>query len=354
LSLSFRPYVLGVLLTLASAMSVVSVAEAQTAASTAGQLGSRTLKVGATGGDVVALQELLVRTGFRTATDGQYGDGTRTAVARFQRAARLTVTGNANGPTIARLKLAANGRASINNGGYDVRGATRSKSLGDRIPLRRGMSGHDVKVLQDYLRRSGFRTSVDGQFGRGTRRVVKAFEASQELTTDGVVDANDIAQLRSLVEGDHTPAPAQPTAPAPLQPGQTATVGPDGLAIAPADAPDQVKAIIAAGNAIATKPYIYGGGHGKWDDAGYDCSGSVSYALHGAGLLEQALPSGSFMSWGEPGAGQWVTIYAHGSHMYMVVAGLRFDTSGRSKTGSRWQSDMRSPAGYTVVHPPGL
>ena len=123
---------------------------------------------------------------------------------------------------------------------------------------------------------------------------------------------------------------------------------------APAGAPPQVQQIIAAGNEIASKPYKYGGGHGKWDDSGYDCSGSVSYALHGAGLLDEALPSGSFVDWGDPGPGQWVTIYANGGHMYMVVAGLRFDTSGRSNHNTRWQSEQRSSDGYTVRHPPGL
>jgi hypothetical protein len=101
-------------------------------------------------------------------------------------------------------------------------------------------------------------------------------------------------------------------------------------------------------------PYIYGGGHGKWEDRGYDCSGSVSYALHGGGLLEQSMPSGGFTNWGAAGAGQWVTIYANSGHMYMVVAGLRFDTSGAKQTGSRWQTEQRPARGYTVRHPEGL
>jgi hypothetical protein len=137
--------------------------------------------------------------------------------------------------------------------------------------------------------------------------------------------------------------------------GGKARVLKSGLAIAPADAPPVVKRIIAAGNRIADKPYIYGGGHGKWNDAGYDCSGSVSYALHFAGLLKRSMPSGSFISgWGQPGPGKWVTTYAHGGHIYMVVAGLRFDTSGLSADGTRWHKDMRSPAGSTVRHPGGL
>ena len=149
-------------------------------------------------------------------------------------------------------------------------------------------------------------------------------------------------------------APPSASRPSVAPPTGKAIVGADGLAIAPADAPPQVKAIIDAGNRIATKPYKYGGGHGKWEDTGYDCSGSMSYAFHGAGMLDEALDSTGFMSWGEPGKGTWVTIYAKGSHAYMIVAGLRFDTSGRANQGTRWQEDMRSSSGYTVRHPEGL
>ncbi|MGB2711583.1 MAG: hypothetical protein WBC33_08695, partial [Conexibacter sp.] len=113
-----------------------------------------------------------------------------------------------------------------------------------------------------------------------------------------------------------------------------------------------VKAVIAAGNRIATKPYRYGGGHGRWEDAGYDCSGSVSYALHGGELLSTQLDSSGFMGWGARGRGRWITVYGNPGHAYMVVAGLRFDTSGASP--SRWQADMRSSAGYVVRHPAGL
>src|SRR5215211_3891816 len=135
---------------------------------------------------------------------------------------------------------------------------------------------------------------------------------------------------------------------------EKAYVTSQGRAVAPASAPDEVRAIIEAGNAIATKPYKYGGGHGRWIDTGYDCSGSISYALHGAGLLDTALDSTGFMSWGERGQGTWVSIYGNPSHAYMVVAGLRFDTSARGSTGSRWTDQMRSSNGYTVRHPTGL
>jgi hypothetical protein len=135
--------------------------------------------------------------------------------------------------------------------------------------------------------------------------------------------------------------------------GHTRIAG-DGLALIPADAPSAIKDLLGAGNEIATKPYIYGGGHGEWNDAGYDCSGSVSYALHGAGLLDRSMASGDFQTWGEPGPGRWITIYANGGHMFMVVAGIRFDTSGRTRFGTRWQADLRSQQGYTIRHPAGL
>ena len=115
-----------------------------------------------------------------------------------------------------------------------------------------------------------------------------------------------------------------------------------------------VRRVIAAGDRIATAPYSYGGGHGNWDAGAYDCSGSVSYALHGGGLIDVALDSSQLMSWGDPGPGRWITIYANPGHAYMTVAGRRFDTTGREQTGSRWQSELRDTSGYTVRHPRGL
>ncbi len=331
-----------------AAMAVVVPAASAAPAKNA-RLGQRTLRAGDHGADVRALQRALRRVGFKVTADGQYGAGTVRAVKRFQRSARLTPSGTAGRKTVAALRNATAGAAANTSGGYDpARASQKRGSLGDRIPLKRGMSGHDVKILQDFLTRAGQDVNVDGEFGTGTVRAVKAFETAQSRTVDGIVDAGDIDALRAAAGQGSSTQPAQ------LAPGDRAQVGSDGLAMAPANAPDQVKAIIAAGNEIATKPYRYGGGHGSWSDSGYDCSGSVSYALHGAGLLDQSMPSGGFTSWGDAGPGQWVTIYAKSSHMYMVVAGLRFDTSGRSTAGTRWQADMRSASGYTVRHPAGL
>jgi hypothetical protein len=133
-----------------------------------------------------------------------------------------------------------------------------------------------------------------------------------------------------------------------------ATALPNGVALPPLEAPEEVKQIIEAGNAIARSPYLWGGGHGKWLDKGYDCSGSVSFALAAAGLLSGPLASGPLMSWGKPGRGKWVTIYANQGHVFMEVAGIRFDTSGQRVSGSRWQNAMRPTGGFVARHPEGL
>ena len=133
-----------------------------------------------------------------------------------------------------------------------------------------------------------------------------------------------------------------------------ASLSPDGLAGVPSSAPHAVEAIIRAANAVALLPYVYGGGHARWEDSAYDCSASVSFALAAAGYLKGPLDSTSFMSWGKPGPGKWVTIFANAGHAWMMVAGLRFDTSGLRIDGSRWTAQPRSTAGFVLRHPPGL
>jgi hypothetical protein len=129
-----------------------------------------------------------------------------------------------------------------------------------------------------------------------------------------------------------------------------------GELIPPKSAPPKVVAVIEAANKIRTKPYIYGGGHASFSSTGYDCSGSVSFALHGGKFLESPLPSGPMMSWGEEGEGRWITIYANGGHAYMTVAGYRFDTSGDEgeETGPRWHEELRDNVGFVARHPLGF
>jgi cell wall-associated NlpC family hydrolase len=129
----------------------------------------------------------------------------------------------------------------------------------------------------------------------------------------------------------------------------------DGTAVAPLGAPDEVQSIVAAANAIAKFPYIWGGGHGSFVARGYDCSGSLNYAFKAAGLVNTTMVSGEYAKWGDSGPGKWVTIYANGGHVFMVVGGVRYDTSFRDgPRGTRWQTAKRSLAGFEVRHPPGL
>ena len=128
----------------------------------------------------------------------------------------------------------------------------------------------------------------------------------------------------------------------------------DGKAYAPRNAPIPVKRAIAAGNRLQNKPYKWGGGHRRLDDTGYDCSGAVSYVLREAGLLRTNLVSKGFFAYGEPGHGKWITIYVRKGHVFIVVAGLRLDTGGGSRSGPRWKPESRSAKGHAMRHPRGF
>jgi hypothetical protein len=163
-----------------------------------------------------------------------------------------------------------------------------------------------------------------------------------------------LGTLLATVDADAETGGFSATPPAEAPPANAAMSSDRRTAVAPAGAPEHVVAAIAAANRITSKPYKWGGGHASWRDSGYDCSGTVSYVLHAAGLLRTARDSTGLMSYGRRGKGEWITVYAHGSHAYMIVAGLRFDTSGRGEEGPRWRLEPRSGAGYVKRHPAGL
>jgi hypothetical protein len=209
-------------------------------------------------------------------------------------------------------------------------------------PIAERVSRKSVRVHPQLVRVAGVGTgeflTPDGKASSGSSSSSNASAPSDDEVR------RQLAAFRRVLRS----APGVPV-------GAAASVQPDGTAIAPVDAPNVVAAVIQAGNAIARTPYKWGGGHGAWSDTGYDCSGSVSFALAGAGLLSSPLDSTGFEKWGAPGPGRWITIYANAGHAFMVVAGLRFDTSGRTgPRGTRWQPAMRSTAGFVARHPPGL
>ena len=177
------------------------------------------------------------------------------------------------------------------------------------------------------------------------REAMEALESREEALSDNLAS---ISEQVASEGGDATSG----TMPLPLNPGQEAQVITESEASAPASAPQAVKDVIAAGNEIADTPYLWGGGHGSFESSGYDCSGAVSYALHGGGFLESPLDSTGLETWGEPGPGQWITVYANSGHTWMVVAGISFDTVGGP--GPRWHDPWSSsPEGFVVRHPAG-
>jgi hypothetical protein len=190
--------------------------------------------------------------------------------------------------------------------------------------------GPSVRLAQ---RRLG--VGADGVFGPGTRRAVKSFQRSHGLPADGVVGPATWSALG--VPGRH---PVLKSAHVRGRRG--------------GGSPRAISAAARGADRIAGAPYKYGGGHGSFSDAGYDCSGSVSYVLHAAGLLSSPLDSAQLMSYGAPGHGRHITVYANSGHAFVVIRGRRFDTTGRNSSGSRWQPSMRSTSGYVARHPPGL
>jgi cell wall-associated NlpC family hydrolase len=176
-------------------------------------------------------------------------------------------------------------------------------------------------------------------------------EGARKATPESARGAPSDAEVQRELDAAFGPGAARAVDAAALSSG--------GLATVPPAAPARVAAIINAANSVARKPYVYGGGHGRladetFVDTAYDCSGSVSFALAAAGLVDSPMDSSTLARYGKPGPGRWVTIYANAGHAFMTVAGLRFDTSGRDAHGSRWQADSRSVGGFVARHPPGL
>ena len=206
-----------------------------------------------------------------------------------------------------------------------------------------GASGNAVERLQKALK-----ISPDGEFGPETEAAVRRLQARHGLSVDGVVGPETWAVLGIHTEGELKPSAAV------LHSGESSEGASASATSSSSDGSSIVERVIAAGDEIATRPYVWGGGHGSFVSDGYDCSGSVSYALHGGGLLSSPEDSGELESYGAPGPGRDITIYANAEHAFMVVDGKRFDTVALSESGSRWSDSMTSTAGFVARHPEGL
>lgn len=347
-----------------------------------------------TGSDVRTLQADLTKAGFKTPAVGIFGPTTERNVKNFEHKYHLAVNGVVSRSVVRKLQLVIAGASNADTTPASGSGGTAlgqggpaggkrhsrqaasaddptsvissnpvlapvtqdggSQHLGERT-LRQGMHGHDVRVLQGYLTLAGFPTAVDGDFGPGTKANVIKFEDANGLTDNGVVTYAQSQALRQVVAKAMTAT----------GPVGKARLNSDGTVTPPAGAPQAVVAAINAANSIIDKPYRVGGGHGKWNDSAYDCSGAVSFALHGANLLSAPEDSTQLESYGSAGSGQWMTIYADASHTFIVIAGLAFDTAHYGPTtpggsGPRWltpanvTANLQDGGNYVIRHPSGL
>jgi peptidoglycan hydrolase-like protein with peptidoglycan-binding domain len=293
---------------------------------------------GSEGGAIARLQSAL-----HVSADGSFGPETEAAVRRLQARHGLTVDGIVGPATWNVIGVSDEETltppASALAAAVHAHHHSAPASSGEASSTEgSGASGDAVAQLQSALH-----LTADGNFGPETEAAVKRLQARHGLTVDGVVgpatwsvigvsDAQTLKPPHSALSGG----------------GSSSTAGGEGAGSS------VVARVISAGDEIATRPYVFGGGHGSFESTGYDCSGSVSYALHGGGLLSSPEDSSALESYGEAGPGKYITIYANAEHAWMVVDGKRFDTIAQQETGTRWSSTMMSTSGYVARHPAGM
>jgi peptidoglycan hydrolase CwlO-like protein len=243
---------------------------------------------------------------------------------------------------------------------YDNSVAGRVKGLRDeaRAAVKRMTAARlQIKSARDAIavkerEVAAARAEAESRFAELKSAQAERRESLESLESREEALSNNLASIsEQIASTTGAPAPVTGT-PAPLTPGQSANYISESQASVPSEAPSAIAAAIEAANSIATTPYIWGGGHGSFESSGYDCSGAVSFALNGGGFLSSPLDSTGLETWGEPGPGQWITVYANAEHAWMIIAGLAFDTVGGP--GPRWHSSpVDSPEGFIARHPPG-
>jgi peptidoglycan hydrolase CwlO-like protein len=243
---------------------------------------------------------------------------------------------------------------------YDDSVASRVKGLRDqaRAAVKRMTAVRlQIKDARDAIavkerEVAAARQEAEARFGELKSAQAERRAAMESLESREEALSNNLASISEQIASTTGAPPPVAGTPAPLTPGQSANYISESQASVPSEAPAAVAAAIEAANSIATTPYVWGGGHGSFESSGYDCSGAVSFALNGGGFLSSPLDSTGLETWGEPGPGQWITVYANAGHAWMIIAGLAFDTVGGP--GPRWHPEpVSSTEGFIARHPPG-
>jgi cell wall-associated NlpC family hydrolase len=251
---------------------------------------------------------------------------------------------------VVALCLPATAAAKEGGGGL---GALRSTVV---AALAHSRAGDALDTLNNSLALLGARYRIERLQSRRAAKAEPAEEAPPEIITD----PEKMPPASAGSNGAYTPSKASGSGELfahvrDAASGSSNAILLTGIALAPPDAPEAIKGVINNANSIVGRPYIWGGGHGSWYSTGYDCSGSVSFALFGGGLIPEPLTSGALEGWGAPGPGKWITVYANAGHTFAEIAGLRWDTVGdENGTGPRWHLAPTSTAGFVARHPPGL
>ncbi|MHB8531589.1 MAG: NlpC/P60 family protein [Solirubrobacteraceae bacterium] len=300
------------------------------------------------GGGVQRLQSAL-----RLPADGTFGPETEASVRRLQARHGLTVDGVVGPETWAVLGIHGQATLTPPSSALAVTHTAQHRAIAASASAPEAGSGNGGEASGNAVSRlqKALKMSPDGEFGPETESAVKRLQSRHGLSPDGVVGPETWALLGIQSEPTLTPSASVRAA------SETSGGGGGGggeSSSSSGGGSGLVARMISAGDEIATRPYVWGGGHGSFVSEGYDCSGSVSYVLHAAGLLSSPEDSSALESYGAPGPGREVTIYANSEHTYMVIAGKRFDTVALAESGTRWSGSLGSSSGYVVRHPEGL